>query len=197
MKILPCLFSALTVAAASLVVCSSGFADTPQTANLTIENHQRLVTVKDDGGKWLFAQVISTSNVKVSQVLVGKDLSRISLQDGTGKTLWSKAVNYSIRDGSPHGEWSDKFVGTLIQASKSLGWKASDTDPTLDVKQLDSVVGSEDQLVKIRISTSKHSIEITPIKNGFAAKTDEGKTLVVLQPPAVPAAPVVAQVSTP
>ena len=194
MKSVACLLSTLTIAAASFALCSPSFADPPQTLNLTIENHQKLVTVKDSNGTWVFAQVISTPNLEVSQVSLGKYLSRISLQDGTGKTLWSKIVDCAVSNGSPHGEWSDKFVSTLSQSSKSLGWTYSDTGPNLNVKRFVFVIGSDDQLVTLRVGCVKHNYELTPIKNGFVARMDGSKTVIVLQPPAAPA---VAQASTP
>lgn len=128
MKILSCLFSALTVAAASLVACSSSFADIPQTANLTIENHQKLVTVKDGNGKWLFAQVISTPNLKISDVALGQNSTRLSLLDASGKTLWTENLDAPLLGVSPHGEWSDKFMAGLLKVTNSLGWKYTDSD---------------------------------------------------------------------
>ena len=198
MKILPCVFSALTAAAVSLVFCSSSFADTPQTANLTIENHQRLVTVKDDSGKWLFAQVITTPDLEVSQAALGNNLSRVSLQDASGKTLWTQNYSTSITSGSPHGEWSDKFlptVDTFAHAIKTLVGKDDSMSSFSSITSIAFVIGPEDQLKSFHGIGGKHHFEVIPNKVGFGAKMDGHDLLVVLPQPA--AAPAVAQASTP
>ena len=198
MKILPCLFSALTAAAASLVFCSSSFADTPASPNLTIENHQRLVTVKDGSGKWLFAQVVTTSNVKISTVASGQNSSRVALQDETGKTLWSEAFNTSFSNITLHGEWQDKAAASCPQLPSDLGLKPSKSSFRFNPNrfQFEIVVGSDDQLVTARIISAQHCFDITPINHGIVFKGDN-KTVIILQPPASPATPAVAQASTP
>ncbi len=195
MKILPCLFSALTAAAASLIACSSCFADTPQTINLTIENHQKLVTVKDGSGKWLFAQVMTSPNVKISTVASGQNSSRVSLEDETGRTLWSEALNTSFSNLTLHGEWQDKAAASCPQIPSDLGLKPSKPGFRIDPYRFrfEIVVGSDDQLVTARIISAQHRFDITPINHGIIFKGDN-KTVIILQPPA---APTVAQASTP
>ncbi len=128
MKPAACLIPILAAAAASLVLCAPSFADTPQTLNLTIENHQKLVTVKDGNGKWLFAQVITTPNLEISSVALGQNSTRLSLLDALGKTLWTKNLDAPLLGVSPHGEWSDKFMAGLLKVTNSLGWKYTDSD---------------------------------------------------------------------
>ncbi len=199
MKTAAHLFLTLAIAAASLAFCYPSFADPLQPLSLTIENHQKLVTVKDGNGKWLFAQVISTPNLKISDVALGQNSTRLSLLDASGKTLWTENLDAPLLSVSPHGEWSDKFMAGLLKVTNRLGWKytGSDTSPASNPNQFEFVVGTDDQLVTYRTSTRKHRFEITPIKNGFMAKVDESKTVIIVQPPAAPSAPAVAQASTP
>ena len=181
------LVSAMTTAAVSLVLCCAVFADAPQMMRLTIENHQKLVTVKDGSGAWLFAQVLSAPNLKLSQVSLGKDRSRIRLQDASGKMLWSKLLDYGISNVSIEGGWVDASNAVYNQAFKSLGAidlgsiKSSPQPTQLNATEF--IIGSEDQLVSSQFVLGRHHFRIMMLKSGFAAKMDGNNVLVVLPQP--------------
>ena len=183
MKPAASLLPMFAAAAASLVLCAPGFADIPQTINLTIENHQKLVTVKDDSGKWVFAQVIPTSDLKLSQVSLDKNLTRISLLDTSGKTLWSKTANCAISGISPNGEWSKNFLPTMAafgRAVTTLVGKDASASSFGSLSSVTFIIGPEDQLLSLHAVGGKHQFDIVPNKIGFAAKMDGSNLLVVL-----------------
>ena len=191
MKLLPAFLAPLTaIAAASLVLCSTGFADTPPSATLTIENNQKLVTVKDGNGSWLFAQVMTTSNLQISQTSLGKNLSRISLQDSAGNTLWSKSLTCGITEVNLAGGWQDKFQAAgeaYKQGIKDLGAEAVAATP-LYYHRYEFTIGPDDQLVSAIAVATKHTFKATPLKNGVAVTIDGKDLLVVLPQMATPVA---------
>lgn len=203
MKSFLCLGWVLAIAAVSVLFCPVGFADAAPVPSFTIENHQKLVTVKDGTGAWLFAQVISSPNVKIVEVPLGKNLSRLSLQDASGKTLWSKTLNQTpgyVDIGGPWDETLETISGTLEKASESLGLKEVETSERSSLDRMEIIVGPDDRTVsfggEIGFRNIKHYFIATLLKNGVAIRADAKYVLVILSPPATPqTAPVTAQAS--
>ena len=184
MKLFHCLLAGLTTAALSVVICSAGCADAPP--QFTIENHQKLVTVKDGNGAWLFAQVLPSPNLTVTQVSEGQNRSRISLQDASGKTLWSQSVAQGIMGVTTEGQWVDDFV-TVFNKVKSLdssGGKEAASSIPVHVNHTQFIISSDDKLVSFRVDFDKHHLSVASLKNGFAAQLDGKRSLVVLVEPA-------------
>lgn len=177
----------LAAAAVSVTLCPTGRADAPPAPGFTIENHQRLVTVKDSNGVWLYAQVLSSPNVKIVATALGKSLSSVSLQDVSGKTLWSKNSHYAVGDVPVDGEWEKSFqsMGKLIQ---DAGLDDKDAPPAPQhYDRIEVLVGPDDQLVSsqflVECKNGKHQLSLTPIKNGFSVKVDKTKSLIVISAP--------------
>jgi hypothetical protein len=195
--------SVLAAAAASVLFGPVGLADTPPAPSFTIENHQKLVTVKDSNGVWLYAQVISSPDVKIVDVPLGKNLSRLSLQDASGKTLWSKTLSQAFNDVDFNGSWDEALKtipDTLEKACESLGWKKAATSERSSFDRIEVIVGPDGRAVsfggEIGFRNIKHQFVATLLKNGVAIRMAPKYFLVILSPPATPqTAPVTAQAS--
>ena len=195
MKPLHCLASVLVIAAASVPLGPAVFADASPVPGFTIENHQKLVTVKDGTGKPLFAQVVSSPNVKIVDASLGKNLSRLSLQNPAGKTLWSRTSNRPFMDVNVNGEWSEvleKIPDVIKRATESLDIK-KDTSPKMSFDSVEVVVGPDDRAVSFgggfASKNGRHHFVANLIKNGVAIRVDTKYFLVILSPPAVAQAP--------
>ena len=152
-----------------------------------------MVTVTDGAGRPLFAQVVSSPNVKIKDVALGSNRARLSLQDARGKVLWSKTLNQPLEDVNVNGGWAvvlEKLPGILAKASESLGLKDATPKQSLTtVTSLEIVVGPDDRAVSVgggfKSSNLSHHFVATPLKNGVALRLD-AKNFVVLSPPAQP-----------
>ena len=97
----PIICAGLALAAlTSLTTAPICMDDAPYSAGFTIENHHRLVTVRDGDDKGnrtpLFSQKLDTPNLTVVETTLGEKSTRISLLDGKGKVIWTKTLSYAV-----------------------------------------------------------------------------------------------------
>jgi hypothetical protein len=94
---------------------------------LTINNKQRLVTVKDGNGAWLFGQVIATPELVLEAVPpTKKQLGAVTLRDATGRKLWAFSIAASSRGGNfqvgagSSTKFDDKGVGHHVNGGITI-----------------------------------------------------------------------------
>jgi hypothetical protein len=177
----------LATAALGLTFCAAGRSDTPAPPCLTIENHQKLVTVKDDKGNWLFAQIIPSPNVRMDVASLGKGSSRLSLLDAaSGRVLWSKTLPEDVSDVDVDGAWSADFLAMVQKVLTNLEAETGPI-PTPHSHQLNRfgiVLGPDDQLITCQLDIGKDHISATPLKNGLLVREGRKEMIVVLPTPA-------------
>ena len=171
MKLLPILGLALAVTAVSSFACPAEAA--PQ-KGYAIDNHKRHVTVKDEHGSLVFAQIAPSDTVKIIGA-VEQNGTRLVLEDSMENRLWSQIIKAPLAS-AIRGSWFVEFQAATKDASRSL--RASGRAPISisTASRMDIVIGRGDHLELLRVFFSdkngRHGISVVPRKGGFATEMD-------------------------
>lgn len=144
-------------------------ADTPPVL-LTVNNQQKLVTVKTADGSPLFSTVMSTPNLTLNVTEPSPGSLFLTLQDGAGKTLWAKPLG-TLKSGTFRATSSG--TGYTIGLEKSATPNSSDAEDSL--QSLLIVIGPDDKPLSVFLHSKKHTLSMLPQKDGFSMTAD-GKT---------------------
>lgn len=176
MKPLLLLAPLLAASAAVLPLHAATPADAPP-VKFTIDNQQKLVTVKAADSSPLFSTVISTPNLTIEIKPQSTDMLLLLLQDTSGKTLWTKPF------ASPQGsslKANTTGSGFIIGLEKS-------TSPTVEKDDLFQsmliVIGPDDKFLSLTGHSKNHKLSMLPQKDGIVLTVDGKTTLTQFSKP--------------